>query len=68
MGSKRLILIHCIMKTRSQVAIDEAVKGLLMLKHMPIPRPPRTPTAVALTAVAAAVVTHQRPRRAGVKY
>ena len=56
------------MKTRSQVAIDEAVKGLLMLKHMPIPRPPRTPTAVALTAVAAAVVTHQRPRRAGVKY
>jgi hypothetical protein len=62
-----MILIHCIMKTRSQAAIDEAVKGLLMLKQMPMPRPPKV-AAVTAAALTAAVATHQRPRRAGVKY
>jgi len=55
------------MKTRSQAAIDEAVKGLLMLKQMPMPRPPKV-AAVTAAALTAAVATHQRPRRAGVKY
>ena len=51
------------MKTRSQTAIDEAVKGLLMLKHTPTVKPK---TFTVLAAATTAVV--QRPRRAGVKY
>jgi hypothetical protein len=46
------------MKTRSQTAIDEAVKGLLILKHTPTVKP-KTFTVLAPV---------QRPRRAGVKY
>jgi hypothetical protein len=49
------------MKTRSQVAIDEAVKGLLMLKHTPTVKP-KTFTILATSPAV------QRPRRAGVKY
>ena len=47
------------MKTRSQTAIDEAVKGLLILKHTPTVKP-KTFTILAPVV--------QRPRRAGVKY
>jgi len=47
------------MKTRSQIAIEEAVKGLLILKHTPTVKP-KTATVLATPV--------QRPRRAGVKY
>jgi hypothetical protein len=56
------------MKTRSQTAIDDAVKGLLMLKHTPMPKPPKMAAATAFTVLATAVAMQQRPRRAGVKY
>jgi len=58
MGFKVYIRIQAIMKTRSQTAIDEAVKGLLILKHTPTVKP-KTFTVLAPV---------QRPRRAGVKY
>jgi hypothetical protein len=61
MGFKVYIRIQPIMKTRSQTTVDEAVKGLLMLKHTPVTKP-KTFTILATSPPV------QRPRRAGVKY